>query len=263
MVELKFLGSGNAFCPDGRLHSLVLIDGTLLIDAPPTLIPQLRRAGVNPADIESLLITHWHGDHVFGFPFLILERRYISDREGEKTLDVHLHSGGEERLRHLSELAFPGSLEEVLDERVNFHHRSDGSIQGSADSWTFERFPVHHTPETEPHGYQLTHPSGLTLIHCGDSGPCAEIEARVPLADVVIIELGLPDYVDSDYHYKPTTLSKLAEECPETTFLATHLFTASEGSGVATVPSLPSNVIEVSDGDGFVWSDGGLSRVSN
>jgi ribonuclease BN (tRNA processing enzyme) len=263
MVELRFLGSGNAFCPEGRMHSLVLIDGHLLIDAPPTLIPQLRRAGVSPADIDSLLITHWHADHIFGFPFLVLDRRFQSDREGEKTLEVHLHNGGQERLRHLCELGFPGSLEEVLDERVNFHHGPSGDVCGSPDGWTFERFPVNHTPETEPHGYQLTHPSGFTLIHCGDSGPCREIEMRAPLADVVIIELGLPDYVDSDYHYKPKTLSKLAEECPETCFLATHLFTASEGSGVATIPSLPSNVIEVSDGDGFEWNEAGLSRVSN
>ena len=27
MVEVRFLGSGNAFCPDGRMHSLVLLDG--------------------------------------------------------------------------------------------------------------------------------------------------------------------------------------------------------------------------------------------
>lgn len=263
MVELKFLGSGNAFCPDGRLHSLVLIDGNMLVDAPPTLLAQLRRAGISPADIDSLLITHWHGDHVFGFPFLVLERRFGSDREGEKILEVHLHAGGEKRMHHLSELAFPGSLEEALNERVNFHHEPAGEVVGSNGEWKFERFQVIHTPETEPHGYQLTHSSGFTLLHCGDSGPCAEIEARAPLADVVIIELGLPDYVESDYHYKPSTLSKLVEGCPETRFLATHLFTDSKGSGVATIPTLPSNVIEVNDGDGFEWSDGELKRVSN
>ncbi|HJM86933.1 MAG TPA: MBL fold metallo-hydrolase, partial [Candidatus Thalassarchaeaceae archaeon] len=93
MVVVKFLGSGNAFCPDGRMHSLVLIDEKILVDAPPTIIPQLKRANLSPADINTLFITHWHGDHIFGFPFFILERKYISDREGKNMLNVHLHQG--------------------------------------------------------------------------------------------------------------------------------------------------------------------------
>ena len=65
MVEITFLGTGNAFCPTGRLHSLVLIDGNMLVDAPPTVIPQLRQQGISPATITDLFITHWHGDHTF------------------------------------------------------------------------------------------------------------------------------------------------------------------------------------------------------
>ena len=71
MVEITFLGTGNAFCPTGRLHSLVLIDGNMLVDAPPTVIPQLRQHGISPAVITDLFITHWHGDHIFGLPFLV------------------------------------------------------------------------------------------------------------------------------------------------------------------------------------------------
>ena len=85
VVEVKFLGSGNAFCPEGRLHSLVLIDNKILVDVPPTIIPQLKRENISPSDINTLLITHWHGDHIFGFPFFILERKFISDRNPKKT----------------------------------------------------------------------------------------------------------------------------------------------------------------------------------
>ena len=56
MVEVHFLGSGNAFCPTGRMHSLVLIDGGLLVDAPPTLLAQLRIAGISPDEIDDLCI---------------------------------------------------------------------------------------------------------------------------------------------------------------------------------------------------------------
>ena len=110
MVEIIFLGTGNAFCPSGRLHSLVLIDGNMLVDTPPTVIPQLRQHGISPAEITDLFITHWHGDHTFGLPFLLLERKWISDRQAEKRLKIHAHAGGEARLTHLCELAYPESL---------------------------------------------------------------------------------------------------------------------------------------------------------
>ncbi|MDP6099761.1 MAG: MBL fold metallo-hydrolase, partial [Candidatus Thalassarchaeaceae archaeon] len=192
MVVVRFLGSGNAFCPNGRLHSLVLIDERILVDAPPTIIPQLKRANLSPADINTLLITHWHGDHIFGFPFFILERKYISDREGKNMLNVHLHEGGASRLVDLSELAYPNTLTDVLDERITFHEEISGDVAGCPE-WHYERFAVEHEPETDPHGYQLDHASGLTIIHSGDSGPCQEIEERSGNADVVIIELGVPD----------------------------------------------------------------------
>ena len=45
MPRVQFLGTGNAFAPHGRMHALALIDGCILIDAPPTLLPQLRQQG--------------------------------------------------------------------------------------------------------------------------------------------------------------------------------------------------------------------------
>jgi len=72
---INMLGTGNAFLPHGRMHSLALIDGVHLIDAPPTALIALRQQGISVADLCSVFITHVHGDHVFGFPFLLLERK--------------------------------------------------------------------------------------------------------------------------------------------------------------------------------------------
>ncbi|MEC8927487.1 MAG: ribonuclease Z [Candidatus Thermoplasmatota archaeon] len=238
MVEITFLGTGNAFCPTGRLHSLVLIDGNMLVDAPPTVVPQLRQQGISPAEITDLFITHWHGDHTFGLPFLLLERKWISDRQSENRLIIHAHTGGEARIVQLCELAYPESLSDLS---WVSHNTEKGETQG----WKFERFEVCHNPATEPHGYRFEK-GGFILVHCGDSGPCENIERLAPEADVMIIELGIPDYVDSPYHYTPSRLTALALENPGTTFLATHNFS---DKGVSS--NLPKNVIEVEDGDSF------------
>ena len=240
MVKVCFLGTGNAFCPTGRLHSLVLIDGTMLVDAPPTVIPQLRKQGISPAEISDLFITHWHGDHTFGVPFLLLERKWISDRKSENELRIHAHTGGESRLMQLCDLAYPESLKDLS-------WVSHNTENGITNGWKFERFEVCHDPATEPHGYRFEK-EGFVLVHCGDSGPCDNIERLAGEADVMIIELGIPDYVDSPYHYTPSRLTKLALANPETIFLATHNF--SEGGERC---ELPNNVIEVEDGDTYTY----------
>ena len=113
MIRIDFLGTGNAFTPSGRLHALTLIDGKILIDTPPTLITQLRRKGLKTSEIEYLLFTHWHADHTFGFPFFMLERKYISDPKREKDLQIYLRPGGKEKISNLCNIGFPGSLEAV------------------------------------------------------------------------------------------------------------------------------------------------------
>ena len=68
MIRIDFLGTGNAFTPLGRLHSLALIDEKILIDSPPTLITQLRRKGINTSDVKHLLFTHWHACLLYTSP---------------------------------------------------------------------------------------------------------------------------------------------------------------------------------------------------
>ena len=81
MAEVYFLGTGNAFSPPGRMHALALIDSKILIDCPPTVIPQLIRGNCLPSELKHLLITHWHADHTFGLPFLLLNRKLTNDKD--------------------------------------------------------------------------------------------------------------------------------------------------------------------------------------
>ena len=127
--RLRVLGSGNAFCPPGRFHSCMLLDDSILIDAPPTILHQLQSNNISSAQITDLLITHWHGDHVFGLPFLLLDRRYISDREGNSKLRIHLHPNGIQRMKTICELAFQNlednEVENLSDVKKNLSEELD------------------------------------------------------------------------------------------------------------------------------------------
>src|SRR5438067_925646 len=72
MTELTFLGTGNFLAP-GRYWNSFLIDGSILMEPSPTALPNLRRAGAAAADLRAVMISHFHPDHTFGWPFLALE----------------------------------------------------------------------------------------------------------------------------------------------------------------------------------------------
>ena len=60
VARIDFLGTGNAFCPSGRLHALAILDGKILIDAPPTLLAQLRRSNISTGQVEHILLSLIH-----------------------------------------------------------------------------------------------------------------------------------------------------------------------------------------------------------
>ena len=261
MIRIDFLGTGNAFTPSGRLHALTLIDGKILIDTPPTLITQLRRKGLKTSEIEYLLFTHWHADHTFGFPFFMLERKYISDPKREKNLKIYLRPGGKEKISNLCNIGFPGSLEDV-EKMAHWHEEEMCELAGT--NWSFERFPVCHTPETDPHGYELTHNTGIKVLHCGDSGPCEEIESRAESADVVILEMGMPDIGKFPYHYTPSDVINFSNKFPKSLILVTNNFASSKNiSEGFRVPELPKEVYQLEDGDAIEINENGEIKIIN
>lgn len=74
MIEITFLGTGSMQPTKTRNHSAILLrfkDENILLDCGEGTQRQMRIAGLKPAKISKLLISHWHGDHVFGIPGLL------------------------------------------------------------------------------------------------------------------------------------------------------------------------------------------------
>ncbi len=110
MVRVRFLGSGDAFGSGGRFQTCILVEGErsrFLLDCGPSSLIAMRRFGVDPNGIDAILLTHLHGDHYAGVPFLLLDAQAASRRE--RPLVVTGPPGTGERLRATAELLFPGS----------------------------------------------------------------------------------------------------------------------------------------------------------
>lgn len=88
-MQIVFLGTSSAVPTKERNHSSILLiyrgEG-ILFDCGENIQRQLRFAGVKPTKITKILISHWHGDHVFGIPGLIYT---LGMSEYNKTLRIY------------------------------------------------------------------------------------------------------------------------------------------------------------------------------
>lgn len=109
-VTLQFLGSGDAFGSGGRLQTCLRLSGasagSVLVDCGASSLIALKRAGIDPSDVGWVLLTHLHGDHFGGLPFLVLDGQF---RRRTRPLVVAGPPGVRARVEAAMEALFPGS----------------------------------------------------------------------------------------------------------------------------------------------------------
>ena len=78
-MRLQFVGCGDALGSGGRFNTCFHITGAsvnFLIDCGASSLPALKRLGIARDGIDLILITHFHGDHFAGLPFLLLDAQF-------------------------------------------------------------------------------------------------------------------------------------------------------------------------------------------
>jgi len=119
-VRLHFVGAGDAFGNGGRFQTCFWLEGgvdSLLIDCGATTLTALKAAAIEPNDIAAVVLTHLHGDHFGGLPFLVLDGQF---RRRERRLTIAGPPGTRERVEAAMDLLFPGSVEAPRRFEVEF-----------------------------------------------------------------------------------------------------------------------------------------------
>lgn len=75
-LRLTFIGSGNAFSPAGLCCNGFIANERFLFEAPPQALSSLSQLDVDPNDLEAVVLSHHHGDHFLGLPFLLLHWKW-------------------------------------------------------------------------------------------------------------------------------------------------------------------------------------------
>jgi ribonuclease BN (tRNA processing enzyme) len=191
-TQLLFLGTGNAFNEDARGSAALVLqldDGSaLLVDAGPTVLQAMARARFAAARIDRLFVTHLHGDHIAGWPFLLLELVFRARR----TAPLHVHGpvGTRSALETLSHVCY-GEVEtrrefDIVYDEIPidpFRHRAAGPHV------TFDGVPMEHHPTSL--GYRFDLPCGGTrrrVAVTGDTRWCDGLEELARGSDLLVAE---------------------------------------------------------------------------
>lgn len=107
-MHLTIIGCGDAFGSGGRFNTCFLLEtakATLLVDCGASSMSALNARQIDTNRIDGIVLSHLHGDHFGGLPFLLLHAQFLARRD--KPLLIAGPPGTRERLDALLEACFP------------------------------------------------------------------------------------------------------------------------------------------------------------
>ena len=223
MVRFRFLGCGDAFGAGGRLQTCFLVSApsaTFLIDCGTTAMIAIRRFGVDPNAIDAVLVTHLHGDHFCGLPFLLLDAQLVSRRT--RPLTIAGPPGLRDRLAEAMEVMFPGSstIRRAFAVQVIELPPEVPARIGAVD---VTPYPMIHWCGAPPYALRIA-VDGKTITYTGDTEWVDAIVPAASGADLFVAEAYFHDK-PVKYHLDWTTLARHLPAIGAKRVVLTHLST--------------------------------------
>lgn len=187
-MRLTVVGSSDAFNSVGRGHSCYLVDaeaGAVMIDFGATALAGLRKIGRQTSELVGLVFTHLHGDHIGGFPFLLIDAMFKSERTSQ--LPIVGPVGTRDRLDRLMRIAYGSLADDPLPFDLQIQELAPGGRTTLAGI-TIEGFAADHMdPPEQPLCLRLSS-GGRSVAFSGDTQMCEGLRQAARRADLLIAE---------------------------------------------------------------------------
>jgi ribonuclease BN (tRNA processing enzyme) len=208
-MQLTIIGCGDAFGAGGSLQTSFYVRSeasTFLIDCGASTLIGMRRLRLQPNDIDTVFVTHLHGDHFGGLPWLLVDAIFVSKRT--RPLVVSGPKGIEARFLTAAETLYPDITKASRGfdlSFVEYQERTPLALGGVSVT----PFEVKHPSGAPPYALRFDL-GGKVLAFTGDTGWVEVLCEVAQGADLFISEcfqydVVLPihlDYATIDANYE-------------------------------------------------------------
>jgi len=219
-VALRFLGTGDAFGSGGRFQTCMHLSGAggaVLIDCGASSLIAMKRDGVDPGVVSAILLSHLHGDHFGGVPFLILDAQFA--RRVEPLL-IAGPPGVRQRVETAMEALFPGSTavqRKFPVEFIELEERRAAPVGPTAVT----AFPVIHASGAPSYALRVEY-GGRTIAYSGDTEWTDSLVEAARGADLFVCEAYMFDR-QVRFHLDYRSVEAQAERLGAQRIILTHM----------------------------------------
>lgn len=215
-MKLHILGCGDAFGNGGRNQSGYLVEASdrlFLMDCGATTLLAMKRAGFDPRRLDVVFLSHLHGDHFGGLPFLFIS--YLYEHPRDKPLHIAGPSGSEEKVLELFRLMYGGDIPPL-----RFHVLQPGKSQLILGVDVFP-FRVPHQIQAISLGLKISY-EGKRILFSGDSAWTDLFLSHARGADLFLCECSFYEQKTAN-HLDYTTLQEKLTHLKCKKLVLTHL----------------------------------------
>lgn len=183
-MKIKFIGTGSI---ESKCNpTSYLIDDKILIDCGNGIIKQLLKNNIDLDDINTVLITHLHGDHFLDIPFLIMAKLY---RNKLNNLKIYCPKNTIETIKNLIKLSFKTENWVEKKEKANVEFIEFDSLDNFNlfDNYYISSYEVKHSDKIKCYGFVLND-NNKFIGFSGDSSYCDNIDKIVNKSDISILD---------------------------------------------------------------------------
>jgi ribonuclease BN (tRNA processing enzyme) len=190
-VRVRFVGCGDAFAGGGRFQTCFHLEGgdePILIDCGASSLIALKREGLDPDAIGYVALSHLHGDHFGGLPWLTLHGQY-----GGRTRPLVIAGppGAEARFKEAFEALYPGSTSAERPFEIRFIELTERA-PASLGPATVTPFEVVHQSGAPSNALRVDY-GAKVLVYSGDTEWTDSLLDAARGADLFICECNFFD----------------------------------------------------------------------